>query len=67
VQPGGVVLLDDEARGRLGGCAVALAVAGGLGGALRIALALVLVEPVTGGHTHSVPARAVVYGATAWR
>ena len=62
VQPRGVVLLDDEARVRRPRTPSPSRVAGGLRRALRVALALVLVEPVTGGHTHSVPARAVVYG-----
>jgi hypothetical protein len=52
VQAGGVVLLDDEAvavgRRRV-------PVAGRLGRALRVALALVLRQAVAGGHTHSVP------------
>ena len=54
-----MVLLDDVAIALLG--TIRGTFAGRLGRALRVALALVLVETVAGGHTHSVPARPAVW------
>ena len=65
VQAGRVVLLDDEAAlARVGGAGVRRRPRGS-GVRCGIALALVLVEPVAGGHPHSVPGGQI--GSGCWR